>query len=56
MLSDYARTFDKDNDVEAKKAISHLNGVMLEGKPIRVEESGSSTECVGCSGDELKTR
>jgi len=27
------------NDLEAKKAISHLNGVILWGKPIRVEES-----------------
>jgi RNA recognition motif-containing protein len=27
------------NDLEAKKAISHLNGVIFEGKPIRVEES-----------------
>jgi RNA recognition motif-containing protein len=27
------------NDLEAKKAISHLSGVILWGKPIRVEES-----------------
>ena len=27
------------DDLEAKKAIAHLNGVVLWGKPIRVEES-----------------
>jgi RNA recognition motif-containing protein len=38
----YSRGFafvEMTNDLEAKKAISHLNGVMVEGKPIRVEES-----------------
>ncbi len=27
------------DDLEAKRAIAHLNGVVLWGKPIRVEES-----------------
>ena len=27
------------NDLEAKKAIAHLNGAVLWGKPIRVEDS-----------------
>jgi RNA recognition motif-containing protein len=38
----YSRGFafvEMTNDLEAKKAISHLNGVILWGKPIRVEES-----------------
>jgi RNA recognition motif-containing protein len=38
----YSRGFafvEMTNDVEAKKAISHLNGMILGGKPIRVEES-----------------
>jgi RNA recognition motif-containing protein len=37
----YSRGFafvEMTNDVEAKKAISDLNGVNLGGKPIRVEE------------------
>jgi RNA recognition motif-containing protein len=32
------------NDLEAKKAISDLNGVILWGKPIRVEDSRQSSE------------
>ena len=32
------------NDLEAKKAISNLNGVMLWGKPIRVEDSRRLSE------------
>jgi RNA recognition motif-containing protein len=38
----YSRGFafvEMTNDLEAKKAISHLDGVILWGKPIRVEES-----------------
>jgi RNA recognition motif-containing protein len=38
----YSRGFafvEMTNDLEAKKAISHLSGVILWGKPIRVEES-----------------
>jgi RNA recognition motif-containing protein len=38
----YSRGFafvEMTNNLEAKKAISHLNGVILWGKPIRVEES-----------------
>jgi cold-inducible RNA-binding protein len=38
----YPRGFafvEMTNHLEAKKAISHLNGVILWGKPIRVEES-----------------
>jgi RNA recognition motif-containing protein len=38
----YSRGFafvEMTNDLEAKKAISHLNGVIFGGKPIRVEES-----------------
>ena len=41
----YSRGFafvEMTNDLEAKKAISHLNGVILWGKPIRVEESRPS--------------
>jgi RNA recognition motif-containing protein len=37
----YSRGFafvEMTNDLEAKKAISHLNGVTLWGKLIRVEE------------------
>jgi RNA recognition motif-containing protein len=37
----YSRGFafvEMTNDVEATKAISHLNGVILGGRPIRVEE------------------
>jgi RNA recognition motif-containing protein len=36
----YSRGFafvEMTNDIEAKKAISHLNGVILWGKTIRVE-------------------
>ena len=38
----YSRGFafvEMTNDLEAKKAISHLNGVILWGNPIRVEKS-----------------
>lgn len=38
----YSRGFafvEMANDLEAMKAISHLNGVVLWGKSIRVEES-----------------
>jgi RNA recognition motif-containing protein len=41
----YSRGFafvEMTNDVEAKKAISHLNGAPVWGKPIRVEESRPS--------------
>jgi len=37
----YSRGFafvEMTNDLEARKAISHLNGMTLWGKPIRVEE------------------
>jgi len=37
----YSRGFafvEMTNHLEAKKAISHLNGMVLWGKPIRVEE------------------
>ena len=37
----YSRGFafvEMTNDLEAKKAISHLNGMILWGKQIRVEE------------------
>ena len=37
----YSRGFafvEMTNDLEAKKAISHLNGMVLWGKPIRVEQ------------------
>lgn len=37
----YSRGFasvEMSNDLEAKKAISHLNGVILWGKSIRVEK------------------
>jgi hypothetical protein len=32
------------NDLEAKKAIAHLNGAVLWGKAIRVEESRELSE------------
>jgi RNA recognition motif-containing protein len=38
----YSRGFafvEMTNNLEAKKAIANLNGVILWGKPIRVEES-----------------
>ena len=41
----YSRGFafvEMTNDGEAKKAISHLNGATVWGKPIRVEESRPS--------------
>ena len=43
----YSRGFafvEMTNDLEAKKAISDLNGVILWGKPIRVEDSRQSSE------------
>jgi RNA recognition motif-containing protein len=43
----YSRGFafvEMTNDLEAKKAISNLNGVILWGKPIRVEDSRQSSE------------
>ena len=41
----YSRGFafvEMTNDLEAKKAISHLNGMILWGQPIRVVESRPS--------------
>jgi RNA recognition motif-containing protein len=41
----YSRGFafvEMTDDVEAKMAISHLNGATLWGKPLRVEESRPS--------------
>ena len=32
------------DDLEAKRAIAHLNGAVLWGKPIRVEDSRQSSE------------
>ncbi|MGA8617418.1 MAG: RNA-binding protein [Candidatus Sulfotelmatobacter sp.] len=43
----YSRGFayvEMTNDLEAKKAISDLNGVILWGKPIRVEDSRQLSE------------
>jgi RNA recognition motif-containing protein len=43
----YSRGFafvEMNNDLEAKKAISDLNGVILWGKPIRVEDSRQLSE------------
>ena len=43
----YSRGFafvEMTNDLEAKKAISDLNGVILWGRPIRVEESRQLSE------------
>jgi RNA recognition motif-containing protein len=43
----YSRGFayvEMANDLEAKKAISDLNGVILWDKPIRVEDSRQSSE------------
>ena len=43
----YSRGFafvEMTNDLEAKKAIAHLNGVVLWGKPIRVEDSRQLSE------------
>jgi RNA recognition motif-containing protein len=43
----YSRGFafvEMINDLEAKKAISNLNGVILWGKPIRVEDSRQLSE------------
>ena len=43
----YSRGFafvEMTNDLEAKKAISDLNGVILWGKPIRVEDSRRLSE------------
>ena len=43
----YSRGFafvEMNNDLEAKKAISDLNGVILWGKPIRVEDSRRLSE------------
>lgn len=46
-LTRYSRGFAvvrMTNDLEAKKAISDLNGVILWGRPIRVEESRQLSE------------
>jgi RNA recognition motif-containing protein len=43
----YSRGFafvEMTNDFEAKKAISDLNGMILGGKPIRVEDSRQLSE------------
>ena len=43
----YSRGFafvEMTNDLEAKKAISDLNGVILWGKPIRVADSRQLSE------------
>jgi len=43
----YSRGFafvEMTNDLEAKKAIAHLNGAVLWGKPIRVEDSRQLSE------------
>ena len=43
----YSRGFafvEMTNDLEAKKAISNLNGMILWGKPIRVEVSRQLSE------------
>ena len=43
----YSRGFafvEMTNHLEAKKAIANLNGVILWGKPIRVEDSRQSSE------------
>jgi len=43
----YSRGFafvEMTNDLEAKKAISNLNGMILWGKPIRVEDSRQLSE------------
>jgi RNA recognition motif-containing protein len=43
----YSRGFafvEMTNDFEAKKAISDLNGMILWGKPIRVEDSRQLSE------------
>jgi RNA recognition motif-containing protein len=43
----YSRRFafvEMTNDLEAKKAIANLNGVVLWGKLIRVEESRQLSE------------
>jgi RNA recognition motif-containing protein len=43
----YSRGFafvEMNNDLEAKKAISDLNGAILWGKPIRVEDSRQLSE------------
>jgi RNA recognition motif-containing protein len=48
----YSRGFafvEMTNDLEAKKAISNLNGVILWGKPIRVEKSRQLSELSGLS-------
>lgn len=47
----YSRGFafiEMTNDIEAKKAISHLNGLILWGKPIRVEKSRSRIAHSAC--------